>query len=238
MSFILKGFLEVQQVNKSKRGKKDRFTKKVFKIFCEGDTEYNYFEEFRKDKKLSLKLEPIDMEGGGYTNFLSELRKDGNSNCLAKFIIIDGDRAQSDSTEQENLIKLIDYCKIQNDSKRIPHILIINYPDFEYVACLHSGNYKGMDTKSFIKAEYKYKNVDQFKADKNVYYFLNSNGRCYKIMLDSINKKTAVINNKINITKKSYEITVALSHNMDNLGIKGCNIDDLFSTLMAFEPTV
>lgn len=33
--------------------RKIRETKKIFKVFCEGDTEYNYIDEMRRQKKLS-----------------------------------------------------------------------------------------------------------------------------------------------------------------------------------------
>ena len=41
------------------------------------------------------------MGGGGYANFISKLKCDSNSNCIAKFIVVDGDRAQTDSSEQK-----------------------------------------------------------------------------------------------------------------------------------------
>lgn len=123
--------------------RKKRLVEKVFKVFCEGDTEYNYFEYIRKNKKVSLAIRPINMKGGGYANFLDQIKGDANSNCLAKFIVIDGDRALSFPGELDVLKGIIDYCKKQNSSKRTPHILIIDYPDFEYVACLHTYAYKG-----------------------------------------------------------------------------------------------
>ena len=46
--------------------RKKRLVEKVFKVFCEGDTEYNYFEYIRKNKKVSLAIRPINMKGGGY----------------------------------------------------------------------------------------------------------------------------------------------------------------------------
>ena len=49
---------------------------------------------FEKNKKASLAIKPVNMKGGGYANFLNRLKEDANSNCLAKFIIIDGDRAE------------------------------------------------------------------------------------------------------------------------------------------------
>lgn len=42
--------------------RKKRLVEKVFKVFCEGDTEYNYFEYIRKNKKVSLAIRPINMK--------------------------------------------------------------------------------------------------------------------------------------------------------------------------------
>lgn len=97
--------------------RKKRLVKKVFKVFCEGDTEYNYFEYIRKNKKVSLAIRPINMKGGGYANFLDQIKGDANSNCLAKFIVIDGDRALSFPGELDALKGIIDYgnqVKINN----------------------------------------------------------------------------------------------------------------------------
>ena len=58
------------------------------------------------------------MKGGGYSSFLENLKIDGNTNCLAKFIIIDGDRAASDHGEKKKLQELAEYCILQNNSGR------------------------------------------------------------------------------------------------------------------------
>ena len=62
--------------------RKKRLVKKVFKVFCEGDTEYNYFEYIRKNKKVSLAIRPINMKGGGYANFRLFIRMCGIENWL------------------------------------------------------------------------------------------------------------------------------------------------------------
>ena len=115
-----------------------RTTRKIFKVFCEGDTEYHYFDEMKRQKKLSIALKPVNMKGGGYGNFLEQIKIDGATNCLAKFIIIDGDRAVADDTEKKKLQELLEYCILQNRNERIPHFPIVDYPDFEYIACLHT----------------------------------------------------------------------------------------------------
>lgn len=152
--------------------RKARVTKKNFKVFCEGDTEYNYIDEMRRQNKLSIALKPVNMKGGGYSNFLEKIKTDGTTNCLAKFVIIDGDRAVLDASEKKNLRELLEYCILQNQSERIPHFLIVDHPDFEYIACLHTPKYKGQTIAQYITRELGYKNIDEFKADKKSTMFL------------------------------------------------------------------
>ncbi len=45
--------------------RKVREIKKNFKVFCEGDTEYHYVDEMRRQLKLSITLKPVNMKGGG-----------------------------------------------------------------------------------------------------------------------------------------------------------------------------
>lgn len=84
----------------------------------------------RRQKKLTITLKLVNMEGGGYRNFLEQVKTDGTTNCLAKFIIIDGDRALAEEGEKKNLRELLNYCILQNKNGKIPHFLIINDPDF------------------------------------------------------------------------------------------------------------
>lgn len=212
--------------------RKKRVVDKVFKIFCEGDTEHNYFDYIRKNKKVSLTIRPINMKGGGYANFLDQIERDANSNCLAKFIVIDGDRALSIPSEQEKLRELIDFCKIQNSSRRIPHILIIDYPDFEYVACLHTYAFKGQNVEQYIKKELGYKDIDSFKADDKVFKVLVESGKgSVEQLLKSINHNVAIVKNVFSINKSQYEISVESKIEMNNIGKRGTNFDDFYKVL-------
>ena len=118
--------------------RKIREIKKNFKVFCEGDTEYHYVEGMKRELKLSIAIKLVNMKGGGYSSFLENLKIDGNTNCLAKFIIIDGDRASIDHGEKKKLQELAEYCIVQNNSGRIPHFLIVNCPDFEYFEAINA----------------------------------------------------------------------------------------------------
>lgn len=212
--------------------RKVRKIEKVFKVFCEGDTEYNYINEMRRQLKLSIALKPINMKGGGYTNFLDNIRVDSNTNCVAKFIIVDGDRAIDYVNEEYQLRKLLEYCIIQNKSGRTPHFLIVNCPDFEYIACLHIPAYRGKNVAQFIVNQLGYRNVDEFKADKNVYNVLNTRGNSIEVMLSSLRSTNRFIQNKYTFNKRTLSIAVETTYNWDKLGYQGSNINEFFEMVM------
>ena len=186
--------------------RKERILKKRYAIFCEGDTEYNYIDKMRKKQGVELVLKPINMHGGGYSNFLKQIRKEAQTNYLAKFIIVDADRIRNNAGEQENFLKLLEYCMIQNKKGNTPHFLIADNPDFEYVACLHDAEYRGQDTKNYIVKTWGYKNLDAFKNDKDVYEFLNTGKRTFEKMLNAIRVQEKLVRNKYEIKKKTFEI--------------------------------
>lgn len=215
--------------------RKIRTTQKIFKVFCEGGTEYHYIDEMRRQKNLSITLKLTNMEGGGYNRFLEQVEIDGTTNCLAKFIIIDGDRAVKETGEKKNLQKLIDFCKRQNKYGKIPHFLIVTYPDFEYIACLHMPKYKGQNTAQYLMKEIGYQSVDEFKADTKVYHVLNTNGNSYEQMLLLLKKENRFIMNEYTIKEKQYEINVsATTCNWESLDRKGSNINEFFDVIMRF----
>lgn len=174
------------------------------------------------------------MKGGGYSNFLEQVKTDGTTNCLAKFIIIDGDRAISEDGEKKNLRELLEYCVLQNRNRRIPHFLIVNYPDFEYLACLHIPKYKGQNTAQYIIKELGYKSVDEFKADKKIYNVLNTNGNSYNLMLSLLKDEFCFVINSFSINKKQYEIKTSTVYDWSKLGVKGSNIHEFFKVINSF----
>lgn len=214
--------------------RKTRVTKKNFKVFCEGDTEYNYIDEMRRQKRLSIALKPVNMKGGGYSNFLEQVKIDGTTNCLAKFIIIDGDRAVMEEGEKNNLRDLLEYCILQNRSGRISHFLIVDYPDFEYIVCLPTPKYKGQNVAQYIVKELGYKSVDDFKAEEKVFNVLNTNGNSYEQMLSLLRKENCFVINNYSINQKQYEIKISTIYDWDKLGRKGSNINEFFEVVSNF----
>jgi hypothetical protein len=60
----------------------------------------------RVNQGEELALKPINMHGGGYSNFLDVIKTEANSNCLAKFIIIDLDRLRIEKDFVSNKYKI------------------------------------------------------------------------------------------------------------------------------------
>lgn len=214
--------------------RKVREIKKNFKVFCEGDTEYHYVDEMRHQKRLSIALKIVNMEGGGYSSFLKKLKIDGNTNCLAKFIIIDGDRAVNEKGEKENLRELLEFCILQNRSGKIPHILIVNCPDFEYIACLHTPKYKGQNVAQYIIKEMGYRDIDAFKSDKKIYSVLHKNGNSSDVMLAALKGKDCFVVNECKVNRSKYEIIVKTSYNWEELEKSGSNINEFFEIVDSF----
>lgn len=207
-----------------------RELRKKFVVFCEGDTEYNYIDAMRLKQGVELALKPINMQGGGYASFLEEIRKEASNNCLAKFIIIDFDRAKKHPGERPKLMELIEYCKLQNSSKKIPHFLILNNPDFEYIACLHIESYHGQDVKRYIEQTLDFGNIERFKSMRDVYSYLNTKDNSYKRMLDGLREKIVV--NRYRINKSSFEIKIAHTDIMwEHENERGSNINELYEVI-------
>lgn len=188
----------------------------------------------RRQRRLSISLKPVNMRGGGYSNFLEQVKIDGATNCLAKFIIIDGDRAVVEGGEKKNLQELLEYCIIQNQSGRIPHFLIIDHPDFEYIACMHTPKYKGQNVTQYIVKELGYKSVDEFKADEKVYNVLNTNGNSYDLMLSLLKRENCLVINDYSINRKQYEIKASTIYDWGKLGRRGSNINEFFEVINSF----
>lgn len=214
--------------------RKERRIKRNFKVFCEGDTEFYYFDEMKRQLNLSIAIKPVNMKGGGYSNFLHSIQIDGNANCLAKFIIIDGDRAVNDQNEKRNLQELINYCIMQNESGRIPHVLVIDVPDFEYVACLHTPQYKGQNTEQYITKVLGYKSLDDFKADSKIYNVLNTNGNSKERMLQALQGRAAFITNQYKVNQKTYEMTIDTVCDWSIFEYRNSNIKDYFDIINSF----
>ena len=219
--------------------RKNRKTQKNIILYVEGDTEKNYFNEFKKveKEKIKISIEKIDnMGGGGYSNFLEKLKKSAPEyGYLAIFVIIDLDKINNPG-EKKKLEELINYCKTKNKQKSIPHFLIGTKDDFEYFACCHCDNYNNSDVKKFVTQNLPYRTVDELKADKNVFYVLNRDGRSYEIANEKFIKKgnKFYIFNEYSFQKTSMDIKIKnILINEEALNCKHSNIHQFFEIIFS-----
>lgn len=209
-----------------------RILRKKFVVFCEGDTEYNYINGMRTRQGVEISLKPINMQGGGYAHFIDELKTKGQSNCLARFIIIDGDRLRDDSGERNNFLELLAYCRRENGKGAIPCFLIVNSPDFEYVACSHAPAYSNQQTEKYIIEVFGMKSLTAFKSKTDIYEFLNSAGRSYSVMLNKMKNSPRVVENKYHIHRQTFDVQITKTeYQEENASRRGSNIAELFEVI-------
>ncbi len=213
--------------------RKSRQLHSNYYILCEGTTEYNYFNSFKQKifttSNVTIKIK--NMHGGGYSNIMREIVKLGKTGFLAIFVIFDGDKAET-LEEKKQLEKLINFCKDRNEKLSAPCFLIINSPNFEYVACLHDPLYKGKNTSIYIEKILGYRDLENFKSDVKIYEKLNTEPRSYNVMVKRLKKQhNKIIQNKYKVeTVKKITISSTKS-DLNAIGKNGSNINELFEIL-------
>ena len=215
---------------------KSRQLKEKYYILCEGTTEFNYFASIkRKISNPNIILTIDNMRGGGYSNIIQEITKLGKVGYLAVFVIFDGDKA-TNPDEKIQLEKLINFCKKRNSNNlAFPCCLIVNSPDFEYIACLHDSSFNGKNSAAHIKKFFGYSDLEKFKSDTAIYEKLNRDPLSYKIMLKKLENYPKIVRNEYNFDdseKVRKKISISCSHyNSNAIGKNGSNIGEVFNIL-------
>lgn len=232
---ICAAFWEVLLLAKEKS--KLQQLKETYCILCEGTTEFNYFTSIKEKISASntnIKLKIVNMEGGGYSNIFKEITKLGKVGYLAVFVIFDGDKAENPN-EKIQLEKLINSCKKRNSNNSVfPCCLIVNSPDFEYIACLHDSNYKGNDPAAYLKKILDYGDLEKFKSDTSIYEKLNRDPLSYKNMLNKLEIFSKIVWNKyaFETSKEGIKkISIRTSYDPNAIRKNGSNIKEIFDIL-------
>ena len=84
------------------------------RLFVEGYTEENYFKKLRKNNNVEITYKEINMEGGGYTNFLEEIKKTSDLGFIAVFIVVDLDKYICEINQKKPFEELVKYCHNKN----------------------------------------------------------------------------------------------------------------------------
>lgn len=210
----------------------ERRLQKRFVVFCEGDTKYNYIDKMRKRQDVHILLKPINMHGGGYSNFLKKIKTESQTNCLAKFVIVDADRMLKHHEKKEGFLLLADYCKLQNMKGASPHFLIVNNPNFEYVACLHVPEYKGQEVTRFLATVLGFQSLEYFKKNREVYECLNNGERSYQVLIHKLQCKDKFVKNTYSVNKKNFEISITRTDVIwELLDYKSSNMEEFFDVI-------
>lgn len=118
-------------------------------MFCEGQTEKHYLNGLKKwlserDPSITVRIEPVDLKGGGYDAALRKLRIEPDSNCIARLVVMDFDRYLDIPSERIAFGQLVQFSQLSMN-RQIPTVLVISNANFEYALCGHDPIYRGED---------------------------------------------------------------------------------------------
>jgi hypothetical protein len=179
---------------------KKQFLGKVI-IFCEGTTEFNYFNYFKvkldskRNKYINLELEAIDVAGGGAISIFNKVNEflenpvNHKYQYHEKVIVFDLD----DPKKRELMIKTL----IEMSKSDYGFTLLYSYKSFEVWLLMHLLEV----TLPMTKRQLKEKIREQLNITR---YIKSSKGMISKILHDESNVKNAIENAK-NLDKKYRE---------------------------------
>lgn len=110
--------------------------------------------------------------------------------------------------------------------------LIVNNPDFEYVACLHIPEYKGQEVTKFLQTVLGFQSLEQFKKNIEVYECLNNGQYSYQILIQRIRGKDKFVKNAYSVKKKNFEIAISRTDvTWELVDRKGSNMEEFFDVI-------
>lgn len=203
--------------------------KKTLLVLCEGQTEYNYYNSYRKNKSFSFSFKPVDVAGGGYAKMLKEIKQSSPHGVVARFVLLDLDRYFMHSSEQQVLNQIVAYIQVQNKNGN-PIFLVLSNPDFDEFVLLHDKLYSG--NKNSYLPSVGYQSISDLKADSKVYEKFNNKatGRSDTIALRRLNQATAV-KNIFTFTKSNFALNNKLNTFPNNFVVRTSNIADLYDVI-------
>lgn len=200
-------------------------------VICEGDTEYNYLTGLKKHINSTLNIVPTNANGGDYLKVLKKLKQTSAIGTVARFVLVDFDRYVTIANEDKNFQKLLEYCR-NEQKKGNPTFLVTSNPDFDIFVLKHNAKYKNQDKLTFLKDNYKYKTIEEFKNDNKIFERFNLNSNEYLNISSSFNPNELIVSNKYVFDSNKYTFKkMSIIFNKENVTYKLSNIFDLFKIL-------
>lgn len=213
-----------------------RLTTKRFTVYCEGETESRYVDGLRawlsrSRPDVNVAVERVDVHGGGYEEFAKRLRIEPDSNCLARFVLLDYDRCLSSPRERAAFMKLLELSR-GSMRKRVPVVLVVSNESFEYALCCHDPEYRDGDPKAFLVRNWGYVDPDDVKSDRDVWNRSHVGKRGHDVAFEHLCARPCVVENKIRWEREGFKLRLdGVCHSVDNESGRSSNLGDLFSSL-------
>lgn len=214
------------------RPRKKRVLSKKCVVYCEGQTEQNYLDGFKRwvhsiDPSSEITIKPVDVGGGGYASMLRKVQTEPDSNCVARIVLLDFDRYLTDPDERNCLPRLIEVSKA-SIKKKVPIILILSNKKFEYVLCCHDDDYNHGDVDRFIRSKWN-QDPSSCKGDANIWEFCNRGGRSIEIAMKKLSERSFLVKNGISFAsgKPSPILLSTVEFNADAEASQSSNFGDL-----------
>ena len=209
---------------------------KKYTVYCEGKTESRYLEGLRTWMKeshpeIKLRLEPVDVGGGGYREFLKRLRIEPDTNCVARFVLLDYDRVVKHAHEAAAFKELLDLSQAST-RKNVPIILIVSNESFEYALCAHDPKYRDGDTEAHLTDCWAYRDFADVKSDGAVWNRAHTLGRSHEVAIRHLMKRPQLITNTIRYESKKLRLSlIEVRYDSAVASTRTSNLTDLFIAL-------
>lgn len=218
-----------------KKRAKRQLIRKVL-VYCEGKTEKHYIDGLRQwartlDLSARVKIKAVDIKGGGYGAILNMLKKEPDSNCVARVVLLDFDRYRGVQGEDAIFNQLVAYSKASM-KKAVPCILVVSNAGFEHALCFHDKNYNESSAVSFLLENWGYRNLDDCKADDRIWEKAHTGDRDHAHIAERMRGRKLVLTNEIEASHIKIDIKLKdVRFDIDYEHILGTNLGDLFKVL-------
>ena len=109
--------------------------------------------------------------------------------------------------------------------------MIVDCPDFEYVACLHDSEYPGGDVANHIKSNFNFGKLESFKSNPKIYSFLNTGSKSYQYVMNQLEQRAKIISNRY----KRDNVLICMLNTITNwnlIGQRNSNISEIFDIIL------
>lgn len=219
------------------RGRRaSRSLSKKYTVYCEGKTEGRYIDGLRRwlaaeKPDVQVRVEPVDVGGGGYREFEKLLRREPDSNCVGRIVMLDYDRYLTQPEEREAFSRLVRLSQESAD-KRVPVVLVVSNERFEYALCCHDPEYHDEDPGRFLVRAWSYRSAEEIKSDGGIWDKAHFGERGHDVALGHLSARKGVMDYSLRWEPKGMRLRLLKVGHAEGEGFgRFSNLGDLFAAL-------